>query len=308
MSYQPPAAVAGALRLHYNENTAGCSPAVVAALGAISREDAAFYPDYSSVTTRVERAFGVSPGWVQLTNGLDEGLQVVAMWARNAHTASADVIITEPAFEMYDARTEAVNATLVRVPTAADFGFPLERLLSAITSRTRLIYLTDPNNPTGLPIPAGAVETTAQAAPQALVLVDEAYADFSGRTSIGPLGAGARGRARRSRVCGRVRGSGRRIPRSDLRLLPAPSSAVLAERRQLRAVPGWSGCGGRRGRARRTRHPDSRQVRRTRMRGLRPDDRRRRRAHTAGAGRPGGDPCVARSLIVERRKPEFGSP
>ncbi len=192
MRSQPPAAVAGALRLHYNENTAGCSPAVVAALGAITREEAACYPDYAPVTARVERALGVSPGWVQLTNGLDEGLQVVAMWARNAHDAPAgggrpEVIITEPAFEMYDERTEAVNATLVRVPPGADFAFPLDRLLAALTSRTRLIYLTDPNNPTGLSIPPGSVETIARAAPQALVLMDEAYADFSDRTSIGPL-------------------------------------------------------------------------------------------------------------------------
>ncbi len=189
---QPPTRVSGVLRLHYNENTAGCSPNVVAARGAISREETACYPDYAAITGRVERAFGVPPGWVQLTNGLDEGLQVVAMWARNAYDAPAgdgrpDVIITDPAFEMYDARTEAVKATLVRVPPDANFAFPLERLLSAVTPRTRLIYLTDPNNPTGLALPIGAVETIARAAPHALVLLDEAYADFSGRTSIGPL-------------------------------------------------------------------------------------------------------------------------
>jgi len=96
-------------------------------------------------------------------------------------------LIAEPAFEMYAACAEAVGAEVVRVLPEfdGDFDFPLARLLSAITPATRVIYLTDPGNPTGLPIPAAAIDTLAGAAPHALVLVDEAYADFSGRTAIG---------------------------------------------------------------------------------------------------------------------------
>jgi histidinol-phosphate aminotransferase len=193
VSYPRSDEIGGALRLHYNENTAGCSPAVMAALSSLSREDAAFYPDYRPIIARCEREFGVGAGWVQLTNGLDEGLHVVALWARNAHDRTGGVaagpptvIMTEPAFEMYDACAEAVQAALVCIPPEDDFRFPLDGVLAAITSDTRLIYLTDPNNPTGLALPAGSVESIAEAAPQALVLVDEAYADFSGRTSIGP--------------------------------------------------------------------------------------------------------------------------
>lgn len=194
MSYPPPAVVDAALRLHYNENTAGCSPAVLGVLAAITREEAAFYPDYAPITARCEREFGVESGWVQLTNGLDEGLHLAAQWARRVQDTSSnsagvrpDVIITEPTFEMYDACAEAVHANLVRILPEPNFRFPLDRLLAAITVQTRLIYLTDPNNPTGLSVPAGAIETIARAAPAALVLIDEAYADFSGRTSIGPL-------------------------------------------------------------------------------------------------------------------------
>jgi histidinol-phosphate aminotransferase len=60
-------------------------------------------------------------------------------------------------------------------------------VLRSISEDTRVVYLTDPNNPTGLGIPGGAVEAILAAAPQAMVLVDEAYADFSGRSLIGPL-------------------------------------------------------------------------------------------------------------------------
>lgn len=177
------------LRLHLNENTAGCSPAVLAAIRALTREDMAFYPDYTEVTTECERWFDVPAGWVQLTNGLDEGLQIVAQRGSvpgvRGQTPS-DAIIIEPAFEMYAACTEAAGGRVVRIPPGPDFAFPIDAILSAISDHTRVIYLTDPNNPTGLAIPTGAVERIAAAAPQAIVLLDEAYADFSGRTFIGP--------------------------------------------------------------------------------------------------------------------------
>jgi histidinol-phosphate aminotransferase len=190
MAYQRPEVTSGALRLHFNENTAGCSPAVLAALRDMTRADAAFYPEYGDITARTARWLGVEPERVLLTNGLDEGLHLVAQWAvwhSAEHGAPAEVIVPEPAFEMYAACAEAVRATVVRVMPQPEFAFALDGILAAITSATRVIYLTDPNNPTGRPIPAGAIERIAMAAPRAIVLVDEAYADFSGRTAIGPL-------------------------------------------------------------------------------------------------------------------------
>lgn len=190
MTYIPPPVTSGALRLHYNENTAGCSPAVIAALQRLTPEDIAFYPESDVVTAKTESWLGVGRGWVHLTNGLDEGIQLAALWARvgKGRTRSSpepSVIVSEPAFEMYAVCAEAVGADVVRVDPRPDFEFPLAEILRAITPATRVIYLTDPNNPTGLPIPVGAVERIANAAPNAIVMVDEAYADFSGRTLIG---------------------------------------------------------------------------------------------------------------------------
>ena len=189
------ASAAGALRLHYNENTAGCSPAALAAIRRITKQDAGHYPDVAAINARLERSFGVTSGWAQITNGLDEGIQMVTQCGV-LHGAGEDAlpatnepqtIIVEPAFEVYEMCAAAMRATIVRVPPEPEFRFPLDRLLASITPSTRVVYLTDPNNPTGLGIPAGAVETIASAAPQAFVLVDEAYADFSGRTLVGPL-------------------------------------------------------------------------------------------------------------------------
>ena len=186
MTYTPPSSRPGGLRLHLNENTAGCSPAVLAALHAIQRTGASEYPDYSYATAQCETFFGVGPGFVQITNGLDEGLHVVAQSAKLSWP-DFEAIVVEPAFEMYAACIAAVGGQQVTVSAPADLGFPLRAVLDAISPRTRLIYLCDPNNPSGVPIPLGQIQRVADAAPDAIVLVDEAYADFSGRSLIGPL-------------------------------------------------------------------------------------------------------------------------
>lgn len=180
----------GALRLHYNENTAGCSVAVLDALQAITREDLATYPEYGAITARTARWLGVDAGWVRLTNGLDEGVYAVTQYgaahADAGHAARRpQFILPEPSFEMFEEFTSIVRAELVRVPPEPDFRFPLTAVLEAITPSTRVIYLVDPNNPTGLSLPDGVAETIAAAVPQALVFVDEAYADFRRRSLVG---------------------------------------------------------------------------------------------------------------------------
>lgn len=186
MSYQRPAGTGAALRLHMNENTAGCSPAVLAALAGITAREVSQYPDDAEATARVERWLDVPAGWVQLTNGLDEGLHAVALGACLAGNA----LIVEPAFEMYAVSVAAAGGRVTAIPASPDFAFPTDALLAALSSSSRLVLLTDPNNPTGLAIPAGVVEQVVSAAADAgnaLVVVDEAYADFSGRTSLGLL-------------------------------------------------------------------------------------------------------------------------
>lgn len=194
MKFPPPADPPGALRLHYNENTAGCSPSVMAAIARLTPADIATYPEYGQTLERLGTWLGVPASRVMLTNGLDEGLLIAAQYAAwhadgdaSARTGgAAEFLIPEPAFEVFADFSDLVRATIVRVMPRPDFAFPLDDVLAAIGPRTRAVYLIDPNNPTGLPLPEGAAERIAAAAPQALVFVDEAYADYSGRTLIGP--------------------------------------------------------------------------------------------------------------------------
>lgn len=178
------------LRLHFNENTAGCSPSVIRALAAMTPAEIGAYPDVGPITRKTADYLNVAPAQVMLTNGLDEGIQATTTWAARSMVGSGrrpEVVVVEPTFEMYAEFAAIVGATLLQIQPDDEFRFPLDAVLSAITPETRAIFLTDPNNPTGLPVPAGVAERIARHAPQAKIFVDEAYADFSGRTLIGPL-------------------------------------------------------------------------------------------------------------------------
>jgi histidinol-phosphate aminotransferase len=183
--YERVATPAGGLRLHLNENTAGCSPAVMDALAGLTRIAIAEYPDYDAVVSATASRLGVSADSLLLTNGLDEGILVAAMAAFRATAGSGEAIVVVPAFDMYAACTDATGGRVVEVPLGSGFEFPLERLLSHITGATRVVWLTNPNNPTGQSIPRDAILRIAAAARDAIVFVDEAYADFGGRSLIG---------------------------------------------------------------------------------------------------------------------------
>lgn len=182
--YERVATPASGLRLHLNENTAGCSPAVVEALRSLTAVQLAAYPDYDAAVDATARRLQVSPDALLLTNGLDEGILVAAMVAFRKVT-DGEAVVVVPAFDMYAACSDAVGGRVIEVPLEPDFSFPLERVLAAINDRTRIVWLTNPNNPTGQSIPQEAIVQIAQAATGALVFVDEAYVDFGGVSLIG---------------------------------------------------------------------------------------------------------------------------
>jgi histidinol-phosphate aminotransferase len=170
------------LRLHLNENTAGCSPRVLDALQRLTVHDLAFYPDYSAVTRDCARFLGVDENRLLLTNGLDEGLLAasIAYLQRDSLGNASEAIIVEPAFGMYADCVEATGGAIVTVEPEPDLAFPLDATLDAITARTRLVFLTSPGNPTGLLVPRAALRAIAtHLPPDALVFLDEAYADFT---------------------------------------------------------------------------------------------------------------------------------
>jgi histidinol-phosphate aminotransferase len=186
-TYQRPAPTGDGLRLHLNENTAGCSPRVLEALARLSGTDISFYPDYDAVYREAAAYLGIPESGLLLVNGLDEGIlmaTIVAMLRRPVDGSTPEFIVVHPAFDMYAITARACGGAVVDVQPRPDFTFPLDRVRSAITARTRLVFITSPNNPTGVRVTNDDILSVAQAArPGAQVLVDEAYHDFCGDTA-----------------------------------------------------------------------------------------------------------------------------
>jgi len=188
---KPPELYAG-LRLHQNENTGGCSPKVLEALAHLRADQVGFYPPYTSATRACAHYLGVNPDDLALVNGLDEGIMGLAVAYLRPPVGGPvpEAIVPEPAFEIFRVDTEVVGGTAVSVMPKPDFSFALDAVLAAITPRTRVVFLTNPNNPTGVPVPFDAIRTVARRVPQgAVVFVDEAYAEFAERTFIPELAA-----------------------------------------------------------------------------------------------------------------------
>lgn len=176
------------LRLHLNENTGGCSARVLEVIRRVRPADVSTYPSYGDAVVTTARHFGVDPDWVLLTNGLDEGILMAAVGhIARARIHDAENIIPLPAFDPYPNSTAAVGATAVRVPPGPDFAFPTQAVIDAIAPRTRMIFLNTPNNPTGQLVPIADLAKISEAAPKAVVLIDEAYIEFGGTTFLPEL-------------------------------------------------------------------------------------------------------------------------
>ena len=202
--YHPPLGGRVGLRMDFNENTSGCSPRVLQKLREIDSELLAKYPERESVEAVVAQHLGLDAAQVVLTNGVDEGIHLLC---QTYIDPGDEALIAVPTFSMYEVYASAAAAKVITVqceggaspsagpPSGAanagvlrDFAYPLDRVLAAITPRTRFIAVATPNNPTGTVVSEDAIVALCEAAPQAAVLVDEAYFDFYGKTVLPLIG------------------------------------------------------------------------------------------------------------------------
>ena len=180
-AYRPPLAGRHGLRLDFNESTIGCSPRVLARLRSLDAESLARYPDREPVEREVANFLGLDAAQVLLTNGVDEAIHLLC----STYLEPGDeAIIVVPTFAMYAIFAQAEGARVVQILSGEDFAFPLESLLARINPSTRLIAVANPNNPTGAAVACEVPLQVARAAPQAAVLVDEAYFEFHGETIL----------------------------------------------------------------------------------------------------------------------------
>ena len=190
--YQKPAELYDGLRLHQNENTGGCSPRVIEALARLRADQIGFYPPYAAAVAACAGYLGVDVDRIALTNGLDEGIMGLSVTYLRPTPGGPvpEAIVPEPAFEIFRLDTSVAGGRLVQVAPRPDFSFALDDVLDAITPATRVVFLTNPNNPTGVSMPFEAIRSVARSVPrEAVVFLDEAYAEFAGRSFIPELPA-----------------------------------------------------------------------------------------------------------------------
>ncbi len=182
--YHPPLAGREALRLDFNENTLAPSPRVIERLRQITAEGLTKYPEREPVERIVAEHFGLQPEQVLLTNGVDEAIHLMCC----AFLDEGDeALIATPTFFMYDVNISMMTRGLVKVQSDETLEFPFERFMAAITEKTKLIIVASPNNPTGAPVSREHLLAIAKAAPQAVLMVDEAYYHFHGESVMQDL-------------------------------------------------------------------------------------------------------------------------
>jgi histidinol-phosphate aminotransferase len=183
--YHPPLGDRDAMRLDFNENTVACSPKVREVLGHISAGSLTRYPERAPVEAIVAAHLGLAPAQVALTNGVDEAIHVLF----EAFLDEGDeLLLPVPTYTMYEIYASATNALAVAVQAADDLQFPFERLLAAISPRTKIIAIANPNSPSGSAATRAQLFKIAARAPHAVVLIDEAYFHFHGETVVDLIG------------------------------------------------------------------------------------------------------------------------
>jgi histidinol-phosphate aminotransferase len=168
---------AGIVKLASNENPLGPSPKVLEAIRAELAE-LTRYPDGNGfeLKSRLAARCGVQIAQVTLGNGSNDILDLVA---RAYLAPGVNAVFSQYAFAVYPIATQAVGAQAKVVP-AKDYGHDLEAMLGAIDANTRVVFIANPNNPTGTWFGPDALETFLSKVPKdVLVVLDEAYIEFA---------------------------------------------------------------------------------------------------------------------------------
>ncbi len=167
---------AGIVKLASNENPRGPGPRVRAAIaGAV--DEIARYPDGNGFALKAALAarLGVDPAQIVLGNGSNDVLELVSLAFLEPGDAA---VYAQHAFAVYPLATQARGATGIEVP-ARDFGHDLAAMRAAVTPRTRVVFVANPNNPTGTWHPPAKVEAFVASMPADVVIVlDEAYNEY----------------------------------------------------------------------------------------------------------------------------------
>jgi histidinol-phosphate aminotransferase len=164
------------IKMASNENPFGPSPLAIEAMQAAANE-VNFYPDngVTELTARLAEIHGVETAKILVTAGSSALLDIMA---RTLLGPGLNAITSKLSFIVYPIVTRATGAQFIEVPTVND-GYDLDRIAETVDVNTRLVYLSNPNNPAGTILGASAIDRFLdQLPPHVITVLDEAYYDY----------------------------------------------------------------------------------------------------------------------------------
>ena len=182
--YKPPLEGRSAenyLLLDFNERTVPVSHSVKQALiDYINTDRLQQYPEYGNVAEEVAAYAGVRPENLMLTNGSDQGIDIIY---RLVAEPEDEAIVPAPTFPMLSHSARLCGMKVLEPVYTMETGYPLQEVLRLISPKTKVIVVCNPNSPTGTLLQPENVAKIAAAAPHAAILVDECYYEYS-RTTV----------------------------------------------------------------------------------------------------------------------------
>jgi histidinol-phosphate aminotransferase len=170
------------LRLDLNECTQPIPPAVADRIAdSIRSPGVNLYPSYTGFAERLSAYAGVPADHLLLTNGSDQGIDLLL---RGLLSKGDELLIATPEFPMFTRFARLNEIKVKEVQFGEEFEFPEDLFEKAVTRKTRLIVIINPNNPTGTPVRQGFIKRLLQKHPGVPVLVDEAYYEYTSSTSV----------------------------------------------------------------------------------------------------------------------------
>ncbi|WOG27524.1 histidinol-phosphate transaminase [Endozoicomonas sp. 8E] len=182
-AYNPPLEGRGPhdhLLLDFNERTLPVCPSVKEAMiDFIQADRLQCYPSYGNIAAKIARYCNVEADQLMITNGSDQGIELII---RSACREGEEAIIPRPSFAMYQQVARVENLNIIEPAYSKDNGFPRQAVLDVISDKTRLIVISNPNNPSGTIVAREDILEIAAAAPNAAILVDECYFEYTQQT------------------------------------------------------------------------------------------------------------------------------
>jgi histidinol-phosphate aminotransferase len=167
------------LRLDFNESTVGPSPRVIEAIRSLPPDAYAAYPEYAGLNSAYAQTLGVPERSVEAFNGVDAVIRAIF----DAYGEKGSTFLTTaPTFGYYEPCAQQQGMAIDEVLYPEDLRFPLAAITRKLESRPRLLFVCNPNNPTGTLVEPSTLVGLARSAPQTLVVVDELYVAFTGQS------------------------------------------------------------------------------------------------------------------------------